>query len=245
MKAVILAAGVASRLKPLTDNTPKCLLKIGKKNILERTIDNLIQNDIKDIIIVTGFLEKQITEFVSSNYPQLNVQFLNNEKYDSTNNIYSLWMTKELVMNDDMLLMDSDILFDHKIIELLLTSGYDNCLAIRSDHELSDEEIKVTVDENRAIKKINKVVDPKIAIGESIGIEKFSTEYLKALFDILDDKILQRGEVNQWYEAAFEESIEAGSKIYAVDVNGLKCMELDTVEDIESARKNIVFDLDN
>ena len=68
---------------------------------------------------------------------------------------------------------------------------------------------------------------------------------MQTLFDILDDKILNRGEVNQWYEAAFEESIESGSKIYAVDVNRLKCMELDTVEDIESARKNIVFDLDS
>ena len=245
MKAVILAAGVASRLKPLTDNTPKCLLKIGKKNILERTIDNLIQNDITDIIVVTGFLEEQITDFISSNYPQLNAKYLNNEKYDSTNNIYSLWMIKDLVLNDDMFLLDSDILFDQRIIGLLLNSGYQNCLAIRSDHQLSEEEIKVTADSNRAIKKINKVVDPKAAIGESIGIEKFSAEYLKTLFDILDDKILKRGEVNQWYEAAFEESIEAGSKIYAVDVDGLKCMELDTVEDIESARKNIVEDLNN
>jgi choline kinase len=245
LKAVILAAGVASRLKPLTNNTPKCLLKIGEKNILERTIDNLIKNDIKDVIVVTGFMQEQITDFIGSNYPQLNVEYLYNEKYDSTNNIYSLWMTKELVLNNDMLLMDSDILFDHRIIELLLNSGYKNCLAIRSDHQLGEEEIKVTVDSDRAITKINKVVDPKIAIGESIGIELFSSEYLITLFDILDDKILNRGEVNQWYEAAFEETIEAGCKIYAVDVNGLKCMELDTVEDIEAARKNIVFDLDN
>ncbi len=245
MKAVILAAGVASRLKPLTENTPKCLLKIGEKNILERTIDNLIQNNIDDIIIVTGFLQEQIVGFIDTNYPELKVEYLYNEKYDSTNNIYSLWMTKDLVLNNDILLMDSDILFDHKIIELLLTSGHENCLAIRSDHVLSEEEIKVTVDESRAIKKINKVVDPIIAVGESIGIEKFNSDYLQKLFAILDDKILNRGEVNQWYEAAFEESIESGSKIYAIDVNGLKCMELDTVEDIESARKNIVFDLDS
>jgi choline kinase len=245
LKAVILAAGVASRLKPLTDNTPKCLLKIGNKNILERTIDNLIRNDVNDIIIVTGFKQEKIVQFVKAEYPRIKVEYLYNDKYDSTNNIYSLWMTKDLVINDDMILMDSDILFDYKIIELLLNSGYQNCLAVRSDHELSDEEIKVTVDSNKVIKKISKVVDPKIAIGESIGIEKFSREYLKNLFEILDDKILNRGEVNQWYEAAFEESIDAGSKIYAVDVNGLKCMELDTIDDIESARKNMIFELDN
>ena len=87
MKAVILAAGIASRLRPLTDNTPKCLLKVGTKNILSLTIDNLISNNIIEIIIVTGYLEQQIKDFISSEYAMLNVQYIYNEVYDSTNNI--------------------------------------------------------------------------------------------------------------------------------------------------------------
>jgi len=63
MKAVILAAGVASRLRPLTNNTPKCLLKVGNKSILERTIDNLVKNNIDKIVVVTGFLHKMIEDF--------------------------------------------------------------------------------------------------------------------------------------------------------------------------------------
>ena len=64
MKAVILAAGVASRLRPLTDNTPKCLLKVGEKSILERTIDNLRANNITEIILVTGYLKEKIENFL-------------------------------------------------------------------------------------------------------------------------------------------------------------------------------------
>src|SRR5580698_3260661 len=108
MKAVILAAGIASRLRPLTDNTPKCLLKVGDKIILELTIDNIIANNIDDVIIVTGYLEEQIKNFVSVKYPHLNVAYIYNDIYSSTNNIYSLWLAKDSLLGDEMLLMDSD-----------------------------------------------------------------------------------------------------------------------------------------
>ena len=76
MKAVILAAGVASRLRPLTENTPKCLLQVGDKLILERTIDNLIKNDISEVIVVTGFLKERIEDFLIKNYPSINFTFI-------------------------------------------------------------------------------------------------------------------------------------------------------------------------
>ena len=79
MKAIILAAGIASRLRPLTDNTPKCLLKVGDKTILEHTLENLIANNITDIIIVTGYLENLVKSFVKEKFPQLNVTFIYNE----------------------------------------------------------------------------------------------------------------------------------------------------------------------
>ena len=218
MKSVILAAGISARLRPLTNNTPKCLLKIGGKTILERTLDNLIAYNLNDVIIVTGYLEDQIKNFVTRYYSNLNVTYIFNDKYDTTNNIYSLWMTKDLVMNNDMLLMDSDILFDKKILGLLLNSQHSNCLALRSDHKLSDEEIKVRLNSDKSIAEISKTVDLKHAIGESIGIEKFDTEFTNKLFEILDRKILMENKVKIFYEAAFQEAINDGNKIYAVDI---------------------------
>ena len=244
MKAIILAAGVSARLRPLTNNTPKCLLKIGGKTILERMLNNLLAYNLTEVIIVTGFFQEQIKDFVSRYYPQLNVTFIYNEIFDSTNNIYSLWLTKELVMNNEILLMDSDILFDKKIFDLLLNSEYSNCLALRSDHQLTEEEIKVRLNSDKSIAEISKTLDVKKAVGESIGIEKFSAEFTNELFSILDRKILIEKKVNIFYEAAFQEAIDMGKKIFAVDIGSLKCIELDFAEDIERAAKEVIQYLD-
>ena len=244
MKSVILAAGISARLRPLTNNTPKCLLKIGGKTILERTLDNLLAYHLNDLIIVTGYLQKQIKSFIADKYPQLNVTYIFNDKYDTTNNIYSLWMTKDLVMNNEMLLLDSDILFDKKILGLLLNSDHSNCLALRSDHKLSEEEIKVKLNNDGSIAEISKKVDLKDAVGESIGIEKFDTEFTNKLFEILDRKILVENKVKIFYEAAFQDAINDGNKIYAVDIGSLKCIELDFAEDIERANREVIQYLD-
>lgn len=244
MKSVILAAGISSRLRPLTDNTPKCLLKIGGKTILERMLNNLLAYNLDDIIIVTGYQEEQIKSFITQNYPQLNTTYIFNDKFANTNNIYSLWMTKDFVRDNEMLLMDSDILFDKKIIDFLLKSEYVNCLALRSEHQLSDEEIKVRLNTDKSIAEISKTVDLRSAVGESIGIEKFSAEFTNTLFEILDRKILSENKVNIFYEAAFQDAIDRGNKIYAVDIGSLKCIELDFAEDLEKANKEVIKYLD-
>jgi choline kinase len=231
MKAVILAAGIASRLRPLTENTPKCLLKVGPKSILELTIENLVANKISEIVIVTGYLEHQIRNFINARFPELNIIFCYNQLYDSTNNIYSLWLARTALHNDDMLLMDSDIVFNKKIIAKLRGSAYKNCLALKR-HNVSDEEIKVRTDNNGRILEISKEVQPSEAAGESIGIEIFSRDLLPELFSIIEYKITIEKKVNQFYEVAFQELINNNYEIYTVDISEYFCMEIDTVEDL-------------
>ena len=237
MKAVILAAGIASRLRPLTENTPKCLLKISGKTILERTINALINNCIKEFIVVTGYLQEQIKDFLISRYEDYKFTFIYNDVYDSTNNIYSLWLTKEMADGEDFLLLDSDILFEEKIIGRLLSSDYSNCLAMRDEGEVGDEEIKLLLNADYSIAEISKEVIPAEAAGESIGIEKFCANFSTGLFQLLDEMIIEEKMVNIFYEAAFQRLINSGKHIFAVSVGSLKCMELDTVEDFREAEK--------
>lgn len=234
MKAIILAAGIASRLRPLTDFTPKCLLQVGNKNILSLTIDNLLANHIKDVVIVTGYREQQIKDFVEEAYSQLHVDYIYNPVYDSTNNIYSLWLAKDFFKEEEMLLMDSDIIFDAEILSKLLSSVHENCLALKK-HAVQEEEIKLKVTDKGRILEIGKVVIPSEAIGESIGIEKFGSTFVKKLYKLLDHKMLIEKNVNQFYEAAFQELIDQGEDIYVVDVTENKCMEIDTAEDLKLA----------
>lgn len=238
MKAVILAAGTASRLRPLTNNTPKCLLKVGEHPILELTIRNLIMNNINELVIVTGFEQQKIKDYISERFPQLNVNYIYNNLYDTTNNIYSLWLAKDVLLGNEIILLDSDIIFDYKIIERLINSGYENCLALKK-HKLGEEEIKVKADTTGKVQEISKVVPPSLAAGESIGIEKFGEKSLYKLFDIIDKLIIEQKKVNIFYEVAFEQMIKEGDDIYAVDTTDLMCMEIDTADDLNTADKLI------
>ncbi|RPI13200.1 MAG: phosphocholine cytidylyltransferase family protein [Ignavibacteriae bacterium] len=234
MQAIILAAGLSKRLRPLTDSTPKCLLKIGEKNILERTIDNVLKNNITEFVMVTGYRENMIKDFIKERYPELNIQYLTNSDYENNNNSYSLWMTKDLIKGD-CLLLDSDILFDYHIISKLLCSGFDNCLAVNANHKLGEEEIKVIVDSGNKILHIGKELQPETSFGESIGIERFSYDFFRKLGEVLDRKIAKENNVNEFYEASFQELIDAGNGIFAVNVSEYKSMEIDTPTDLTRA----------
>jgi choline kinase len=236
MKAVILAAGMASRLRPYTLDTPKCLLKTGEKTILGRTIDNLVENSITDIVIVTGFLGNMIKEFTASAYPGLNIEFIENSVFETTNNIYSLWLTRHALENSGMILLDSDIVFDHFIIKKLLASGKADCIALVK-HELSAEEIKVRTDGNSRILEIGKEVKIDEAAGESIGIEVFSAEMTRKLFRAIDRKVNAEHRPDIFYEAAFQQLIDEGNSIYTVDISEYFCMEIDTPEDFRLANQ--------
>lgn len=237
MRTVILAAGIASRLKPLTDHIPKCLLKVGGKSILEMTIENLLATNNTEIIIVTGYLENKIRKFIREKFPQLNVTIIHNKLYASTNNIYSLWLAKDAVLGDDMMMMDSDIVFDKMIITKLINSGYKNCLALKRQ-DVHDEEIKVKTDTRGRVMEISKEVKPSEASGESIGIELFGKETLTELYGILDQMIVTERRVNQFYETAFQRLSD--NQLYIVDTTDFFCMEIDTIEDLNNANELVL-----
>ena len=230
MRAVILAAGTASRLRPLTEHTPKCLLKVNGKTLLERTLDNFISNGITEFLIVTGYLQEMIRDFVAKNYPALNVKFLYNKDYATTNNIYSLFLAEEFARGNDFILSDSDILFSKDIIAALLADKNPDVLAMNR-HELGEEEIKIISDANRNVLEISKVCSIEKAVGESVGLEKMSAKYSTALYKELHQMIDNEGLDNVFYEKAFERLIPQGHIFKYLDTTDFFSMEIDTVED--------------
>ena len=164
----------------------------------------------------------------------LKVEYIYNEKYASTNNIYSLWLTKDKIRGERILLLDSDILFDPLLVKAVLDCPDTTCLAL-NDHPLSEEEIKVIPDAQGKVAEISKTCSIGKAIGESIGIEKMSGGYTHALVDELDRMILQENQVNIFYEAAFERLIAQGHTFGIVDTTSFFSMELDTVADFQQA----------
>lgn len=239
MKAIILAAGMASRLRPLTLTTPKSLLKVGERSLLQRSMDALIANGVTEFCIVTGYLHEMIEDFVKKQYADsIRVTFIYNRVYETTNNIYSLWLARPFAEGEEVLLLDSDLLYDPQIVTRVLAADVPNVLTLIR-HELGEEEMKVVTDAQGSIKEISKTCNPADAAGESLGIEKMGKEYTKALYRELEPMMNEEHLENVFYERAFERLIPQGYTYQVLDVTELFSCELDTIEDFENAKAKI------
>jgi choline kinase len=226
---------MATRLRPLTNDRPKCLLPIDGHCLLERAINALLQAGIDRITLVTGYLGKKIEAFIGQNFPDLDIHYIHNPLYETTNNIYSLYLMRADAEGEDVVLLDSDILFDPAILTRLLNDPAPDTLAINS-HALGEEEIKVVLDDERRVSEISKTCSISKAVGESIGIEKMSAAYTAALFPEMEQMIEHEHLAGVFYERAFERLIPKGHRFCVTDVSDLFAVELDTVEDFEGAQ---------
>lgn len=237
IKAIILAAGVGSRIRPLTDNCPKCLLKIDGKTILEMMLSHIQDCGINDVVFVLGYLQEQIKAYVGTNFPNLNAHFITNEDYAKTNTGFSLMLAMDSIKGSDFVKFDADVVFDKEILKNLIECDYKNCLCIDKNIHLDAEEIKVIINDQKRVVKVSKTVNPKDAAGESIGIEKISSETAKLLLAEL--QIMMKDEQNhqEYYEGAYERLIEKNVPFNTLDITGLKWTEIDTIEDFATAEK--------
>lgn len=240
MQAIILAAGNGGRLRPLTEDVPKCLLKIGDTTLLQMTIENLIENGVDEFIIVTGYREELIKNYVDSNFTELKVDYVTNTDYDKTNSAYGLYLTKDLIGDDDIYLLDSDILFDSGVLEKLNKSHIENPAAINITFNFNDEMVKVACDMDNRIVKIGKNIDLDGAIGEATGIYRLSSYFMSNLMGILEKDMENPAHRNEPYELYLQKMADTNEKrnsMHAIDVSDCICMEIDTEKDYEQAKK--------
>ena len=224
---------MAKRLRPLTDEKPKCLLEVGGKTLLQRTVDAMISAGVKEFVVVTGYRENMIREFLTARYPQYTINFIDNPDYEHNNNIFSLWLAMQQLHGSEVLLMDSDILCDPEAVRRVARKT--NPALAMQQHELGEEEMKIVVDEAGRITEISKTCSPADAIGESVGIEKMTPAYTEAIYQELRKMILDEGLIDIFYERAFERLIPQGHTFEVVDTTDLFSYELDTPEDLEKA----------
>ncbi len=231
MTTVILLAGVASRLRPLTNALPKCLLPINGVTLLQRTLDAIVPLKPEQVVLVTGFQAAMISRFVESLSPPLAISVVENPCYETTGNNYSLWLSAPSAAGKEVLLLDGDILFDPVLLAELAASAHENCLLYRKDPAMAEEEVKVELDPAGTVLRIGKEIDFRVAAGESVGIERFSRAASRELFAILD----KRKERVEFYEASFQQLIDGGAVIHALECGNRACMEIDTPADLEQA----------
>lgn len=245
-KCIILAAGVSTRLRPLTDSKPKCLLEVGGKLLLERTIENVFAAGIKEMALVVGYKAQIIREFVKSRFPNKRLRFILNPNYATTNNAYSLLLARRFLEEKDgtidqgLLLLDSDILFSSNLLPFLLRNEAKDKIAVRISGKHDEEEIRVSVESNSNIRMIGKEITTAETYRESIGIEIFSPEAVRWLFDTLEKRVRKGIGRTEFYEASFQQMIDEGAKFKAVDVSAFPAIEIDTPHELQIARRFVL-----
>jgi len=238
MKAVILAAGCATRLRPYSDDTPKTLLPVAGVPILRRTITNLLRAGFDQFVIGTGYLEHMVRDAVNSWFPGLDVTFVSNPDFRTTNNAYSLLLARPYLETDGFILLDGDVVFDLGVIEELVERGPD-CLAVRSVGEIGLEEVKITADNEDRVLAIGKHVPVRSSMGESVGIELFSATSSRKLFAALHARVTEQNLVDEYYEASFQQIIDDGVTLYGVDIGSMYAAEIDTIDDLMAAEARL------
>jgi choline kinase len=192
---------------------------------------------INEIIFVLGYLQEQIKDRVKTEFPGLIAHFVSNDRYSETNTGYSLMLAGDLVGDSAFIKFDADVVFDIQILKNLIASEYATCLCIDKNMDLDAEEIKVIIGDQGRVVKVSKSVNPKDAVGESIGIEKISSETAQHLFAELEIMMADEQNHQEYYEGAYERLIEKNVPFYALDISGLAWTEIDTKEDLVTAEK--------
>jgi choline kinase/phosphatidylglycerophosphate synthase len=237
MKGIILAAGKGNRLGL---STPKCLQIIGHKTLMQRQLDALSAQDVRDLVCVVGYQKEFVAEAVKKMWPH-KVTFVENDSYEQTNTSYSLYLARAY-MDDDFFYMNADVAFRPDLLARLVTVDGDAALAIQHK-KCGAEEVKVIVNGSRVM-KIGKDLDPSKCLGEFIGVALFRKSINPRFIDALS-QMMKEGRRMDYFEGALQK-ICVNTSINAVDITDIPCIEIDFPEDLEQANKNASsFDADN
>lgn len=233
MKAVILAAGIGSRLRPLTDNVPKCMVEVNGIKIIEKQIKNLLNNGIKEIAVVTGYQHEILNKYLNENFPF--IEIIDNKEYLKTNNMYSMFLTKKFVNEESFIFMNADVFFEEMIIKELLEDKRENLIVCDNGNYL-EESMKIVLDKNEHnILKISKQISKEESYGTTIDVYKLSSSASEKFFSIINNFIIEKKELNLWTEVAVQELLKQ-EKFYSKDID-FKWVEIDNLEDLEQAKK--------
>ena len=239
MQALMLAAGMGKRLGNYTKNATKCMVPVNGKTLIEYAIESLIYAGIKKFTMVVGYKKDVLKNFLKGKYPQIQIDFIDNDVYDSTNNIYSLYLARDVLSSDDTILLESDLIFDKEIIREIVSSPEKN-LAVVSHFENWMDGTVTVLNEEKAIKRIVSKSDfdwNKIdSYYKTVNIYKFSKEFSKNIYMPFLSAYQTAYSKNEYYETVLKViSYLDGDILKAHLVDGSRWYEIDDPADLKIA----------
>ncbi len=238
-RAVILAAGVGRRLWPLTDDLPKCLAPVNGVPILVNALTQLAAAGITETVIVVGHLKERIVEQIGDSFNDMAIRYVVSKDYATTNNIYSLWLAREF-LDRDILLLEADLFFERNLIDRLLRHDGRN-LAVVARYQPWMSGSVLTVDEDDAVLAVldtglqDSPFDYTSAL-KTVNIYLFRGDFLRREFVPRLDAAIAAGQVNEYYETVLRTICRSGHpELTAVRCDDIKWMEIDDGNDLAAA----------
>ena len=156
MQAIILAAGMGKRLKELTQNNTKCMIKVHNQTLIERMLKQLAALSLKRIIIVIGYKGDKVRELIGNKINNTPILYVENNVYDKTNNIYSLYLAKNYLVEDETILLESDLIFENSILNKLINHPYPNLAVVAKYQSWMDGTVVRLDEDNNILNFISK-----------------------------------------------------------------------------------------
>lgn len=234
-KALILAAGMGTRLAPLTNDRPKSLVPVNGKPILMKQIENLHENGIRDITVVSGYRADVLKSAVLERFPE--IRLVESADYASTNNMYSAYLGIRKMFPEGAMqpffMMNGDVFYDSSVLRELAACPSANAIVVDVGRYI-EESMKV-IDRDGRIVAISKQIEAKDALGCSIDVYKFSEDGAEAFYGQCRYYIEEKRERKLWSEAALNDALEK-AVFRACPLEG-RWLEIDNCEDLAAAEK--------
>lgn len=239
MQAIILAAGMGKRLKQLTNNNTKCMVKVNGVTMIERMLSQLDKLNLSNITVVVGYKGKELQEYISTLNIKTKINYVENEIYDKTNNIYSLYLARHCLLQEDTLLLESDLIFEDSVLEKIVNDPYPS-LALVAKYESWMDGTVVTLDEEN---NITRFLDKKAFKFEDIqnyyktvNIYKFSKEFSTSHYVPFLEAYSKALGDNEYYEQVLKViTLLDKPEIKATKLGNESWYEIDDLQDLDIA----------
>ena len=213
MQAIILAAGMGTRLGPKTKEIAKCMVKINDEPLIKRQIEYLNRVGMNRIIIVCGYNKDKLMKYVKKQFSDLDIIFVENDDYMKSNNIVSLYLAKDYLKEDDTILLDSDLIFEYKIIDDIVNDKRKNIIAV----DKFQNQMNGTVVKSNKDNVISEICNSKeIDMNEmkeyykTINIYKMDKDFINTKYLPMLEEYISLNKVNEYYETVFKDIVYYG-----------------------------------
>lgn len=239
MQAIILAAGMGKRLKELTSEATKCMVKVNGVAMIDRMMGALDKLGLSRIVVVVGYEGQKLMDYIDALGISTPVEYVNNTVYDKTNNIYSLYLAKDYLVQEDTLLLESDLVFEEAVLQKLIRNPYPSLVLVDKFESWMDGTV-VTLDEHDNIQSFvakrefdfNRIDE----YYKTVNIYKFSKEFSQLYYVPFLEIYCKALGTNEYYEQVLKViTFLEDPHIKAVKLTGEKWYEIDDVQDLDIA----------